>query len=209
MNYSFISIEGNIGSGKTSFSKKLAKRFNSRLILESFSDNPFLPKFYDNPKRYAFPLELFFMAERYQQLGDFQDGDLFSNHVVSDYFFIKSKLFAQNNLKEDELLLFNRLSEIALKSLPKPNIVLYLHSNIERLQQNIKKRGREYELNISSDYLINIQNRYFDYLKKQSDFPVLMFDVSKIDFVSDDKSFNTIVSFLDKKYSIGIHRIQL
>ena len=154
MNYQFITIEGNIGVGKTTFSKMLAEELGYRVVLEEFADNPFLPKFYNKPDRYAFSLELFFMAERYRQMGDLRDQDLFSKGIVSDYFFVKSKLFAENNLGDDELLLFNRLSEIALKNLPKPDLIIYLHSSVRRLQKNIRKRGRSYEQNISDNYLL-------------------------------------------------------
>ena len=141
MSYQFITIEGNIGVGKTTFSKMLAKELSYRIVLEEFADNPFLPKFYNQPERYAFSLELFFMAERYRQMGDLREQDLFSKGVVSDYFFVKSKLFAENNLSDDELLLFNRLSDIALNNLPKPDLIIYLHSDVKRLQKNIKKGG--------------------------------------------------------------------
>ena len=209
MKHLFIAIEGNIGSGKTTFSEMLAEQFQCKLILEQFSDNPFLPNFYEQPERHAFPLELFFMAERYQQLGELTSGDLFVTQVVSDYFFMKSKLFAQNNLKEDELLLFNRLSDIALKNLPKPDLLMYLHSDVNRLQENICKRGRDYEQNISDEYLLQIQERYFDYFKKQKDFPVLIVDVSKVDFVEDALVYQKMVSLLEKKYEVGLHRISL
>ena len=209
MKYPYIAIEGNIGSGKTTFSEMLAEHLHCRIILEQFADNPFLPKFYQHAERHAFPLELFFMAERYQQLGTLKDGDLFTSQVVSDYFFMKSKLFAQNNLKADELLLFNRLSDIALKNLPKPDVLLYLHSDISRLQMNIKKRGREFEQYISDDYLLQIQERYFDYFKKQNDFPVLLIDVSKINFVEDSIAFQQLVGLLEKEYETGLHRISL
>jgi deoxyguanosine kinase len=205
----FIAVEGNIGSGKTTFSEMLAEQYQCRLILEQFADNPFLPKFYEQPERHAFPLELFFMAERYQQLGDLREGDLFSDRVVADYFLMKSKLFAQNNLKEDELLLFNRLSDIALQNLPKPDLLLYLHSEVPRLQANIKKRGRSYEQKISDEYLQQIQDRYFDYFKKQNDFPVIVVDVSKLDFVENNLVYQQIVGLLDKDYEVGLHRISL
>ena len=132
-----------------------------------------------------------------------------SLQVVSDYFFMKSKLFAQNNLKEDELLLFNRLSDIALKSLPRPDVLLYLHSDVNRLQANIHKRGRDYEQNIYDEYLLQIQERYFDYFKKQKDFPVLVVDVSKIDFVEEALIYQQMVSLLEKEYEVGLHRISL
>lgn len=209
MKYFFISIEGNIGSGKTTFAQMLSEQFQCKLILEQFADNPFLPKFYNQPEKHAFPLELFFMAERYQQLAEYASGDLFTTQVISDYFFMKSKLFAQNNLKDDELLLFNRLSEIALKNLPRPELLLYLHSDVTRLQANIHERGRDYEQNISDEYLLQIQERYFDYFKKQNDFPVLIIDVSRVDFVLDALAFQKMVSFIKKEYEVGIHRISL
>jgi deoxyadenosine/deoxycytidine kinase len=209
MNYQFITIEGNIGVGKTTFSKMLADVLNYRIVLEEFADNPFLPKFYEQPERYAFSLELFFMAERYRQLGDLRDQDLFSNGVVSDYFFVKSKLFAENNLSDDELLLFNRLSDIALKNLPKPDLIIYLHSEVSRLQENIKKRARSYEQNISDDYLLDIQNKYFDFFKKHTDFPVLIVDVSDVDFVNQPNVFHQLVNLTSNSYSKGLHRISL
>jgi deoxyadenosine/deoxycytidine kinase len=209
MSYQFIAIEGNIGVGKTTFSKMLSKKLDCKLILEEFADNPFLPKFYKNPERYAFSLELFFMAERYRQLGEVRDQDLFSKGLVSDYFFVKSKLFAKNNLTDDELLLFNRLSDIALNNLPKPDLILYLHSDVNRLQQNIYKRGREYEQDISDDYLMNIQQKYFDFFKKQQDYPVLIVDVSNKDFVTDISTFNKLVELTEQAYEKGIHRIFL
>ncbi len=209
MRYPFIAIEGNIGSGKTTLSEMLAEEFQCKLVLEQFSDNPFLPKFYEQPERHAFPLELFFMAERYQQLGVLREGDLFSNQMIADYFLMKSKLFAQNNLKEDELLLFNRLSDIALQSLLKPDLLVYLHSDVSRLQQNILKRGRGYEQNISKNYLTQIQNRYFDYFRQQQDYPVLILDVTQVNFVEDTIVYQKIVGLLDKSYDIGIHRMSL
>lgn len=209
MSYQFITIEGNIGVGKTTFSKMLANELNYRIVLEEFADNPFLPKFYEQPERYAFSLELFFMAERYRQLGDLRDQDLFSHGVVSDYFFVKSKLFAENNLSDDELLLFNRLSDIALKNLPKPDLIIYLHSDVSRLQQNIQKRGRSYEQNISDVYLLDIQNKYFDFFKKHSDFPILVVDVSEVDFVNQSHVFQQLLNLTSDTYSKGFHRISL
>lgn len=206
MKYQYITIEGNIGVGKTTFSKMLSETLGARLILEEFADNPFLPKFYKQPERYAFSLELFFLAERYRQLGDIVDQDLFSNGVVSDYFLMKSKLFAQNNLKDDELLLFDRLSDITLKHLPKPDLIIYLHSDVQRLQQNIKKRGREYEQDISDEYLTSIQEKYLDYFKKQDEFPVVIIDVSEKDFVNNKSHFNDILAITQRQYSKGLHR---
>ena len=195
MKFNFIVIEGNIGSGKTSLSKKIANNFNGKLILEEFADNPFLPKFYKEAERNAFPLELSFMAERFQQLsGEKSKADLFTEFRISDYSFFKSILFAQNNLKEDELNLFNQLYHIMFSSVRKPDLLVYLHSKVERLQENIKKRGRDYEQNIKDEYLKNIEDKYFDYLKKQNDFPVLILDVSEVDFIEDEKIYQQIIS---------------
>ena len=209
MSYKFITIEGNIGVGKTTFSKMLAEELGYRIVLEEFADNPFLPKFYNQPERYAFSLELFFMAERYRQLGDLREQDLFSKGIVSDYFFVKSKLFAENNLSDDELLLFNRLSDIALNNLPKPDLIIYLHSDVKRLQENIKKRGRSYEQNISNDYLSDIQNKYFDFFKKHIEFPVLIVDVSEVDFVNQKDIFERLVALTAKSHQMGMNRISI
>ena len=195
MQFNFIVIEGNIGSGKTSLSKKIANNFNGKLILEEFADNPFLPKFYKEAERNAFPLELSFMAERFQQLsGEKSKADLFTEFRISDYSFFKSTLFAKNNLKEDELNLFNQLYHIMFSSVRKPDLLVYLHSKVERLQENIKKRGRDYEQNIKDEYLKNIEDKYFDYLKKQNDFPVLILDVSEVDFIENEKIYQQIIS---------------
>ena len=209
MQYKHLAIEGNIGSGKTTLASMLSMDYNTRLILEEFSDNPFLPKFYQEPEKNAFPLELFFMAERYHQLKELKLQDLFQPNIVSDYFFVKSKLFAQNNLKQDELQLFNRLFDIMLSSLSKPDILLYLYADVDRLQKNIKKRGREFEQNISDEYLQNIQEKYLDFLKKQNDFPVLMLDVTDVDFVSDVSIYKKINELLKKEYELGVHNFVL
>ena len=194
MRYNFLVIEGNIGSGKTNLAKKIAEDFNGKLILEAFADNPFLPKFYKESERNALPLELFFMAERFQQLNDKKNtSDLFSKLIVADYSFFKSKLFAQNNLKEDELNLFNRLYDIMFSSIKKPELLIYIHSDVARLQKNIKKRGREFEMEIKDEYLKSIEEKYLDYLKKQRNFPVLIIDVSSIDFVNNKNSYKKIL----------------
>lgn len=209
MQYKHLAIEGNIGSGKTTLASMLSMDYNARLILEEFSDNPFLPKFYQEPEKNAFPLELFFMAERYHQLKELKLQDLFQPNIVSDYFFVKSKLFAKNNLKQDELQLFNRLFDIMLSSLSKPDILLYLYADVDRLQKNIKKRGREFEQNISDEYLQNIQEKYLDFLKKQNDFPVLILDVTDVDFVSDVSIYKKINELLKKEYDLGVHNFVL
>ena len=204
MLYSHIAIEGNIGSGKTTLATMLANDMDARLVLEQFADNPFLPKFYSDPEKHAFPLELFFMAERYHQLKNLKEQDLFKPQIVSDYFFVKSKLFAQNNLKKDEMQLFNRLFDIMLSSLSKPDLLVYLYSDVERLQQNIKNRGRDFEQIITDEYLQNIQDKYLDFLRKQSDFPVLLLDVTNVDFVTDKNIYDKIGELIFVEYSVGV-----
>ena len=203
MNYNFIAIEGNIGSGKTSLASQIALDFNSELILESFSDNPFLPKFYKDPEKYSFSLELFFMSERYHQLKEKINSDLFFNNKISDYFFMKSRIFAKTNLQRDELLLFEKLFDIMLASLPAPGLLVYLHSDIKRLKANIRKRGREYEQNIKDSYLESIQDAYFDYLKKQNKSAVLIIDITNIDFVNDLNAYSEVKKIISKKYNVG------
>ena len=205
MRYKHIAIEGNIGSGKTTLAKMLASDYNMKLILEKFDDNPFLPNFYKNPEKNVLPLELFFLAERYNQLKKNQEKDLFQSSLISDYFFIKSKLFAQNNLKYDELQLFNRLFDIMCPSILVPDLVVYLYSDIIKLQSNIKKRGRIFEQNISNDYLRNLQSIYLDYLKKQDVFPVLILDITDVNFVLDMDIYTLIKKLLSVSYDKGVY----
>lgn len=209
MKYNFVTIEGNIGAGKTTLANLLSKHFNARLILEEFADNPFLPKFYENPKQYAFPLELFFMAERFKQLKDLiQQKDLFQQITVSDYLFTKSLLFAKVNLPEDEYRLYQRLFEIILQQLVQPDILIYLHAPVSKLQENIRKRARPYEQKIPDDYLMNIQQTYTHYIK-QHPVKTLVVDVSNADFLHNPKHLQTIVDALDQEYGEGQHFIQL
>ena len=209
MQYKFICIEGNIGAGKTSLAQRISADFNARLVLEEFANNPFLPKFYKEPSKYAFPLELFFMAERYKQIKAINEQELFTEFTVSDYYFVKSRLFAQNNLSTDELQLFCRLFDIMLSSLPKPDLLIYLYADVPALQKNIKKRARTYEQDISDEYLLNIQEKYLDFFRKQNDFPVLILDVSNADFVQNKSEYQKITDALKKEYPEGIHRISL
>ena len=199
MKYNFIAIEGNIGSGKTSLASKIASDFNSELILESFSDNPFLPKFYKDPEKYSFSLELFFMSERYHQLKDKISSDLFFNNKISDYFFMKSRIFAKTNLQRDELLLFEKLFDIMLASLPAPDLLVYLHSDIKRLQSNIRKRGREYENSISIDYLSRLNERYEAWIHNYKKGALLIIDIDDLDFVENKDDLNKIIELIDKK----------
>jgi deoxyadenosine/deoxycytidine kinase len=208
--YNFIAIEGNIGAGKTTFCEMLAQDFNCRLILEQFTDNPFLPLFYDNPERYAFQVELFFMSERHKQLQDaFSNADLFTPLSIADYFFIKTQLFAKNNLKDEEFRLFSRMFEVLNSTFPKPEILIYLHRSVDDLLKNIKKRGRQYETDISAAYLTEIQNVYFEYFKVEKNLPIVVVDIEGVDFLKDTKKYQTIISLIEKKYPNGLHRFTL
>jgi deoxyadenosine/deoxycytidine kinase len=209
MKYSFITIEGNIGAGKTTLSSLLAKHYNARLILEQFADNPFLPKFYENPKQYAFPLELFFMAERFKQLKELiQQKDLFQTVTISDYLFTKCLLFAKVNLPDDEFRLYQRLFEIIHQQLLQPDILIYLHAPVNRLQQNIRKRGRQYEQSIPDDYLFSIQETYTHYIK-QHNLKTLFVDASNADFLGNEKHLQVITDALEKEYDAGQHYLTL
>lgn len=209
MKYSFITVEGNIGAGKTTLSHLLAKHYNARLILEQFADNPFLPKFYENPTQYAFPLELFFMAERFKQLKELlQQRDLFQSVTISDYLFTKCLLFAKVNLPDDEFNLYQRLFDIIHQQLVQPDILIYLHAPVTRLQQNIKKRGRSYEQKIPDDYLFSIQQTYTHYIR-QHNLKTIIVDASNADFLSNEKHLQTIIDALEKEYEHGQHYLSL
>jgi deoxyadenosine/deoxycytidine kinase len=209
MNYRFVTIEGNIGAGKTTLAHLLAKKLDARLILEEFADNPFLAKFYDNPSQYAFPVELFFMAERYKQQKDLvNQQDLFQSVTISDYLFTKCLLFAKVNLPDDEFRLYQRLFEIIHQQLVQPDLLIYLHSPVQKLQENIKKRNRPYEQNISNDYLYNIQETYTHYIR-QHNIKTLYIDVTQADFLGNEKHLAAVLDALEKDYPNGQHFISL
>lgn len=210
LRYNYITIEGNIGAGKTSLASKLAAQSNAQLVLEQFADNPFLPSFYEQPQRYAFPLELFFMAERFQQLKETTSNpQIFSPLVIADYLFIKSLLFSRINLTEEEYKLYSRLFNYIYTTLPQPELLIYLHCEVPQLLKNIEKRGRPYEKNISAEYLQSIQNTYFDYFKTQSNLRIVIIDTTTIDFLNDSDSYEKISSLLNSDFNLGINHISL
>lgn len=209
MKYHFVTIEGNIGAGKTTLAHLLSKHYNARLILEEFADNPFLPKFYENPKQFAFPLELFFMAERYKQLKDLlHTQDMFNSITISDYLFTKCLLFAKVNLPADEFRLYQNLFDIIHQQLIQPELLIYLHSPVSRLQQNIRKRNRSYEQQIADDYLFSIQETYTQYIK-QHNVKTLFVDVGNADFLGNKAHLQVIIDALDKEYEQGQHYLTL
>jgi deoxyguanosine kinase len=209
MNYHFITIEGNIGAGKTTLAHILSKHYNARLVLEAFAENPFLPKFYENPAQFAFPLELFFMAERYKQLKELiHTKDLFHSVTISDYLFTKCLLFAKVNLPETEFRLYQSLFDIIHHQLVQPDILIYLHAPVQKLQVNIKKRNRHYEQNIKDEYLFSIQETYTHYIR-QHNIKTLFIDASNADFLGNPKHINAVIEALDKDYENGQHFIAL
>ncbi|MBN1198824.1 MAG: deoxynucleoside kinase [Bacteroidales bacterium] len=206
--YNYIVIEGNIGAGKTSLATRLSLDFQARLILEQFEDNSFLPRFYQDPDRFAFPLELSFLADRYQQLTDhFTRSDLFQPVTISDYFIYKSLIFASKNLESTEFGLYQRMFQIVQSVVPAPDLIVYLFLDPENLKENIQKRGRAYEQNISLEYLETIQNGYLDFFRHHPDITVLMVESGRIDFVNRESDYQWIAQLIRKEYPAGITRI--
>lgn len=207
MKYNYIVIEGNIGAGKTSLASLLAEETGSRLVLEAFSDNPFLVKFYENPSRYAFQLELSFLSERYHQIKtELGHPDLFGQSVISDYFIAKSFIFSKYNLKDDEMKLFERLFSIINLQAPKPDLYVYLHLPVEKLLKNIKLRGRSYEKHIQFDYLKEVQDGYFGFFKSQQEMKILVLDTSHLDFVNKKSDLQQLKNVIfEGEHSVGLN----
>lgn len=198
--FNYIAIEGNIGAGKTTLATKISEDFNAKLILEGFADNPFLPKFYKDQARYAFPLEMSFLADRYLQLSDdLSQFDLFKDFIVADYHIFKSLIFAKVTLGEDEFRLYKTMFDIIYKEMPKPGLYVYLYQNTPRLLENIRKRGRSYEQEIPAEYLDKINRGYLDYIKSQSNLNVLIIDVSDYDFVENQEDYLRILDQISAK----------
>ena len=187
----------------------IAEEFDAKLVLEQFADNPFLPKFYNDQERYSFPLELSFLADRYYQIKkQVFNPDLFHSLLVADYFFAKSSIFAQNTLKDDEYRLFRQIFDIVFESMPKPDLYVYLHADTSQLLKNIKLRGRDYEKNISAEYLEKIKSGYFSFFKQISTFPILIIDINNIDFVEDRGSYQQLKqAVFESNYKLGMNRL--
>lgn len=211
MNIKYLVIEGNIGAGKTSLAQMISQEYNARLVLEQFADNPFLPKFYADPDKYSFPLEMSFLAERYNQLTrELQNFDLFRPLTVADYYFMKSLIFSKNTLQDDEYNLYKRFFKIIYDKMPKPDLYVYLHLDTNNLQKNIEKRGREYEQKIDLDYLEKIRQGYFNFFKQQADFPIAIIDTNNLDFVNNEEDYKLLTDAIFKnEYNLGINRVLL
>ena len=196
--YNYVAIEGNIGSGKTSLSNLMSDEFNAKIVLERFADNPFLPKFYEDQERFAFPLEMSFLADRYQQLtDDLAQFDLFKNFIVSDYYIFKSLIFAQVTLQKEEYALYRKMFDVMYKEISKPDLYIYLYQNTDRLLENIKKRGRVYEQNIEASYLQKIHVGYTNFIKTEQDLNTLVIDVSELDFVNNHDDYREVLKIIN------------
>lgn len=207
----YLAVEGNIGAGKSTLTRLWAEKFNARSVYENFANNPYLPEFYKNPEGLAFQLEISFLAERYTQLKkETESANLFQPNVVSDYLFAKSFIFAQKNLDEGEFELFRKLFDILHGVLPMPNLIVYIHRDIEHLKKNIKKRGREYEQEISNEYLKNIESGYFEYFRTLLNIPILVINAADIDFENDQKKFEAMHTFIfENTHPNGITTVEL
>ena len=209
MKYQFIAVEGNIGAGKTTLSQLLSQHYNAKLMLEEFAENPFLTKFYENPKQYAFPLELFFLAERFKQQQDLiKTADLFQSVTISDYLFTKCLLFAKVNLPEEEYRLYQKMYEVFSQQLTQPDVLIYLHAPVNKLQSNIKKRNRKFEQSIPDEYLFKLQETYTSYIK-QHNLKTIFVDASNADFLYNEAHFKLITDALEKDLEDGQHFINL
>jgi len=209
MNHRYIAIEGNIGAGKTTLSQLLSKHYNAKLVLEEFAENPFLTKFYENPKQYAFPLELFFLAERFKQQQELiKKNDLFQELIISDYLFTKCLLFAKVNLPDEEYRLYQKMFDVFSQQLIPPDILIYLHAPVNKLQGNIKKRNRKFEQAIPDDYLFRIQETYTSYIK-QHQIKTIYIDAANADFIYNEAHLKVITDALDKDLEQGQHYFTL
>lgn len=211
MNLNYLVIEGNIGAGKTTLARMISQKYQANLVLEQFADNPFLPKFYENQEQYAFPLEMAFLAARYTQLNkELSRYDLNNSLIVSDYYFMKSLIFAQNTLKSDEYNLYEQFFSIIYDRIPKPSLYVYLHKDTDLLLRNINLRGRSYESHITRDYLDRITQGYLNYFAREKDIPILNIDSNHIDFTKYPEDFDKIINLIfNQQYNSGITSVIL
>ena len=206
--YNYVVVEGSIGAGKTTLSTMLANDFNAELVLERFADNPFLEKFYKDPEHYAFPVEMTFLMDRYQQLKNLLTArDLFTDFVIGDYFIDKCLLFSKNNLSKDEFSLFKTVFDTISGFLPKPDLILYLYTKPDRLLKQIAKRNRSFEKDITAEYLTDIQEKYLTYFRENQQIPILLVDTENVDFVENNLDYQRFKELINTRFEAGIHRI--
>lgn len=210
MNYRILTVEGNIGSGKTSFARKLAEEYHAKLILETFADNPFLQKFFVRQEDYALGMEMFFMAERYEQLKEeLGNWELFEDKVVIDYLFTKSLLYARANLDDTEYALYQKIFNILNPKLPQADLIIYLHSSLDRLVSNIQKRGREFEQTVKKEYLKKIEDIYFEYFRQHENERIVIIDVTDADFVNRETDYRKLIEIIETDLPKGVNRFKI
>ena len=210
MLYSYIAIEGNIGAGKTTLAKKFSEKIQAKIVLEEFAENPFLPKFYNEPDKYAFQLELSFLAERYQQLiKDLSNRNLFYQVIISDYIIHKSRIFARTNLDPATFKLYNQLYQLIIKTMPKPELIIYLNNDSDKLLSNISKRGRDFEQEIKAEYLNKLHNNYISFFKQNRGLRVLIVNANELDFVANEAHFNFLFDLLNQAHPKGLTSINM
>lgn len=210
MNYRILTVEGNIGSGKTSFARKLAEEYEAKLILETFADNPFLQKFFVRQQDYALGMEMFFMAERYEQLkAELGNWELFEDKVVIDYLFTKSLLYARANLDDAEYALYQKIFNILNPKLPQADLIIYLHSSLDRLVSNIQQRGREFEQTVKKEYLKKIEEIYFEYFRQHTNERIAIIDVTEADFVTKETDYKKLIEIVESDLPKGVHRFKI
>ena len=200
-NLNYIAIEGPIGVGKTSLAKLLSKRLSAKLILENFEDNPFLSEFYNDPGRFAFQTQLFFLLQRYQQQQDIRQVDMFHNLLISDYMFIKDRLFASLNLDDKEMNLYDSIANIMERNIINPDLIIYLQADTSTLMKNIDKRGRDFENNISYDYINALNEIYTEYFFRYNDTPLVIINTNNIDFVNNDEDLDQVIEYIRQPVS--------
>ena len=200
-NLNYIAIEGPIGVGKTSLAKLLSKRLSAKLILEKFEDNPFLSEFYDDPTRFAFQTQLFFLLQRYQQQQDIRQVDMFHNLLISDYMFIKDRLFASLNLDDKEMNLYDSIANMMERNVINPDLIIYLQADTASLMKNIDKRGRNFESNISYEYINELNEIYTEYFFRYNDTPLVIINTNNIDFVHNPDDLNQVIQYIKQPVS--------
>ena len=195
-NLYYVAIEGTIGVGKTSLANLLSEKLSAKLVLEAFEDNPFLSDFYEDPERHAFQTQLWFLLQRYQQQQDLRQVDMFQNLVITDYMFVKDRLFASLNLNEKEMSLYDTVANMMERNVIQPDLVIFLQADIETLMNNISKRGREIEKNISEDYIDALNQVYNEYFFRYQDTPLVIINTNNIDFVNNHKDLEEVINYI-------------
>ena len=195
-NLYYVAIEGTIGVGKTSLANLLSEKLSAKLVLEAFEDNPFLSDFYEDPERHAFQTQLWFLLQRYQQQQDLRQVDMFQNLVITDYMFVKDRLFASLNLNEKEMSLYDTVANMMERNVIQPDLVIFLQADTGTLMKNISKRGRDIEKNISEDYINALNQVYNEYFFRYQDTPLVIINTNNIDFVNNHKDLEEVINYI-------------